>query len=127
MPLCHYTDAIEDIVASSELRGAPGVFGTGVYFTGLNPSTGKVAVAENNWDGIWEDAVDEGKMQGVIKIYGVKGHDDDFEYCGQLSDRDVWLYETDDDGTLWLDAYQWKAFTIKWNGNYLQKLTQYHG
>lgn len=66
MPLNHFTDRIDAIVSSESLFGSTGhtaVFGDGVYFTAQAPYVGKVPVAKNNWNGIWEQAPDGGKIE----------------------------------------------------------------
>jgi hypothetical protein len=119
MPYYHYTNDIESITSSGTLyAGHNNVFGKGVYFTSMAPSKGKKKVARNNWDGIWEIALDLGKMGGVIKIYNVN-HNDNFKQVGRVDDRDIILYCRDQ---LDLSNFKWAAFTIDWNGNFLRKL-----
>ena len=122
MPLQHYTNALDLIIDSGHILGADSTFfGEGVYFTSMPPSHGKKEVAHNNW--CVESNYAYGKMTGVIKIYGVKDRDDDFEEVGEVQGRDVWLYRRDE---LELADYKWKAFRISWKGNSLKKLTQVH-
>ena len=125
MPLNHFTDSVYGIAESGVIYGSWGntaVFGDGVYFTSYPPSTGQAPVAQNNWDGIWEKAMNDHKMEGVIKIYDYKnsGHFEEVGWDG----RDVWLCRTQ---LMDLSNYEWAAFTIEWSGNYLKRLTRIGG
>ena len=115
MPYYHYTDMLDEIIASGELWGSVGpgdaAFGEGVYFTGLPPSKGQKQIVYNNWRGIWENHADAGKMSGVI----------DFEAVGDADDRDVILYNR---SILTLSDYSWGAFDIRWKGQFLRKLVR---
>jgi hypothetical protein len=124
VPLCHYTNALSDIIVTDRLLGSSGttgVFGDGVYFTSLPPSTGKKKDAVNNWDGIWKRSITGGFMGGVIKI-GHPNHE--FESVGESNCRDVWLYRHD---YLDLTTVKWAAFEIEWENNHLKKLRKIAG
>ena len=63
-------------------------FGEGCYFTIKSPQHHtKEEVAKNNWGKGWKQAIKQGKLEFVIKVYDLEPIT-----CEHSEGRDIWLY-----------------------------------